>query len=257
MGSFLNVVAYRLPIMMQREWDAELAMAQGQEPAELDRFNMAVPASHCTHCKKTLRWWHNIPVLSWLFLKAKCGFCGAPIGARYPIVEAITGALFIGAAYLTPLRSEAIAIMALFAALITLTLIDLDTCLLPDSITLPLVWCGLIYNMVFHRVPLEQAVIGAIFGYMILWIIYQAFKLVTGKEGMGYGDFKLLAAIGAWFGALSLVSVILVSSVAGVVFGLAYQAMRGKSRSEPFPFGPSIVVGAMSWFFGFDISKWI
>ncbi|WP_138519415.1 prepilin peptidase [Limnobacter alexandrii] len=256
-GSLLNVVAHRLPIMMQRAWDADLAEAQGREPEELPRFNLFLPASHCPACKTPLKAWHNIPVLSYLLLRGKCGHCSSQISMRYPVVELLCGGVFLAIASLNPPGVVALALMAFAASLLVLALIDLDTYLLPDSITLPLLWAGLLFNLFFDFVPLASAVSGAALGYLVLWLIYQLFKLATGKEGMGYGDFKLLAAIGAWLGVTSLFSVVLFASVSGIVFGLVIQTIRGKKKTDAFPFGPCLVMGALAWMAGFDLTKWI
>lgn len=255
-GSMLNVVAHRLPIMMQRDWDSDLAEAQGLEPPELPRYNLFLPASHCPACKNPLKWWHNIPVLSFALLRGKCGHCGSSISLRYPLVELLCAGLFLALAYTNSPGFTSLAIMGLTASLLVLAIIDLDTYLLPDSITLPLLWAGLLFNLFTEYVPLASAVTGAAAGYVILWLIYQLFKLATGKEGMGYGDFKLLAAIGAWMGVTALFSVVLFASVSGVVFGLAIQTIRGKKKSEAFPFGPCLVMGAFAWMAGFDLAKW-
>ncbi|WP_334119290.1 prepilin peptidase [Limnobacter sp.] len=256
-GSLLNVVAYRLPIMMQRSWDADLAEAQGREPEEHPRFNLFLPASHCPACKNPLKLWHNIPVLSYALLRGKCGHCSSKVSVRYPMVELLCAGLFAALAWFNPPGSTALALMAFVASLLVLALIDLDTYLLPDSITLPLLWAGLLLNLFAQYVPLESAVSGAALGYLVLWLIYQLFKLVTGKEGMGYGDFKLLAAIGAWLGVTSLFSIVLFASVSGIVFGLAIQTIRGKKRTDAFPFGPCLVMGAFAWMAGFDLAKWM
>lgn len=256
-GSFLNVVAHRLPIMMQRAWDADLAEAQGREPEEFPRFNLFLPASHCPACKTPLKAWHNIPVISYLLLRGKCGHCKSKISLRYPVVELLCGGLFLAIGLLHPHGVVALALMAFAASLLALALIDLDTYLLPDSITLPLLWAGLLFNLFVEFVPLASAVSGAAMGYLVLWLIYQLFKLATGKEGMGYGDFKLLAAIGAWLGVTSLFSVVLFASVSGIVFGLIIQTIRGKKKTDAFPFGPCLVMGALAWMAGFDLTKWI
>ncbi|WP_291810248.1 A24 family peptidase [Limnobacter sp.] len=256
-GSFLNVVAHRLPIMMQRAWDADLAEAQGREPEEFPRFNLFLPASHCPACKTPLKAWHNIPVISYLLLRGKCDHCKSKISLRYPVVELLCGGLFLAIGLLHPPGVVALALMAFAASLLALALIDLDTYLLPDSITLPLLWAGLLFNLFVEFVPLASAVSGAAMGYLVLWLIYQLFKLATGKEGMGYGDFKLLAAIGAWLGVTSLFSVVLFASVSGIVFGLIIQTIRGKKKTDAFPFGPCLVMGALAWMAGFDLTKWI
>jgi leader peptidase (prepilin peptidase) / N-methyltransferase len=254
-GSFLNVVAYRLPIMMEAQWEADLREAKGEEPLTRARFNLLLPRSHCPACKTPIKPWHNIPVISFILLKGKCAHCNAHFGWRYPVIELFTGLCFGILASMYPPSFLAFALMGLSAALIVLALIDLDTFLLPDAITLPLIWLGLLVNMISGAVSLDAAVLGAVAGYMILWLIYHLFKLATGKEGMGYGDFKLLAAAGAWFGFTSLFSVLLVSSVAGVVFGLIIQKIRGVGHAEPFPFGPSLVFGTFCWMAGLDVTR--
>jgi len=256
-GSFLNVVAYRLPKMMEAQWAAELAEANEQPAPEKIRFNLSYPNSHCPHCNNQLKTIHNIPVLSFLCLNGKCGFCKAAISWRYPSVEISCALLFGGVAWLHTPSLTAIALMGFCATLLVLALIDLDTYLLPDDLTLPLVWAGLMVNMTFRYIPLDQAVMGAASGYLMLWAIYKLFKKFTGKEGMGYGDFKLLAAIGAWHGIMSLFTVVFVASVSGIFFGLGIQWLRGKNHTEPFPFGPCLVLGAFTWMAGLDISKWL
>lgn len=256
-GSFLNVVAHRLPIMMQRAWDQEMAEIQGRDIEPAPGLNLMLPKSHCPACKAPLRWWQNIPLLSFLVLKGRCGHCYAGISWRYPIVEFCTAMAFVGLAWIHPPGWVPVFMMGFVAALIALAVIDLDTYLLPDDITLPLMWAGLLLNLATGQVSLESAVIGASAGYMILWMIYQGFKFATGKEGMGYGDFKLLAAIGAWLGAYSLFTVILFASVFGVFFGLLVQKLRGKNRNEPFPFGPCLVLGALAWMAGLNLGNWI
>ncbi|HEX4855662.1 MAG TPA: A24 family peptidase [Limnobacter sp.] len=255
-GSFLNVVAFRLPVMMQHAWDADLAEAQGKEPENLPRFNLLVPASHCPACKTRLKPWQNIPVISFLLLRGRCGHCASPISWRYPIVEMLSGGLFAAIAWVNPPGAVAFGLMGFTASLLVLAVIDLDTYLLPDSITLPLLWAGLLFNLFTGYTALASAVGGAALGYVVLWLIYQLFKLATGKEGMGYGDFKLLAAIGAWLGAVSLFSVVLFASVSGIVFGLIIQTIRGKKKTDAFPFGPCLVMGALAWMAGFDLTRW-
>ncbi len=256
-GSFLNVVAHRLPIMMERAWDAEMAAIQEREPEEHPRFNLILPPSHCTACKKPLKLWHNIPVLSYLLLRGRCGFCASPIGLRYPLVELTCAALFAIVAWHLPPGLLALGLMGFCATLLVLALIDLDTFLLPDSLTLPLLWAGLLFNLVTARVPLESAVTGAAVGYLILWAIYKVFKAITGKEGMGYGDFKLLAAMGAWLGVGALFDIVLIASVSGIFFGLGLQTLRGKGRNEAFPFGPCLVFGAFGHMAGLQLARWV
>lgn len=256
-GSFLNVVIYRLPIMMQRQWDADLAEAQGRDAEDLPRLNLFMPASHCPACKTPIKKWHNIPVLSYILLGGKCGHCSSKVSVRYPLIELLCSALFVAIAYQHPQGLIPLALMGFIASLLALAVIDLDTYLLPDSITLPLLWAGLIFNILTEYVPLSSAVWGAAFGYLTLWLVYHVFKLFTGKEGMGYGDFKLLAAIGAWLGVESLLSVVLFASLSGIVFGLAIQSIRGKKKTDAFPFGPCLVMGALAWLAGLSLNTWI
>jgi leader peptidase (prepilin peptidase)/N-methyltransferase len=268
-GSFINVVAYRLPLMMEQQWQAELAylQAQANTPApnqtpqqnlsDSTRFNLCLPHSHCPACNTPLRWWHNIPCLSFLLLRGRCGFCQTKIGWQYPAIEAACAAWFLTLAWMHPAGWIGLGLMGFSAALISLAVIDFKTYLLPDDITLPALWAGLLFNMAINHIPLNQAVLGAALGYMVLWSIYWAFKWLTGKEGMGYGDFKLLAAIGAWFGVESLITVVLFASVSGIFFGLAVQAIRRQSRADPFPFGPCLVAGAFAWMMGLNLSNWL
>ncbi|HEX4842327.1 MAG TPA: A24 family peptidase [Limnobacter sp.] len=256
-GSFLNVVAHRLPIMMERAWDAELAEIQEREPEEHPRFNLLWPPSHCTACKKRLHWWHNIPVISFILLRGRCAFCNSTVSFRYPLIELACSALFVGVAWLNPPGWIALGLMGFVSALLVLAVIDLDTYLLPDDITLPLLWAGLLFNLATGHVALPNAVLGAALGYVVLWLIYKGFKLFTGKEGMGYGDFKLLAAMGAWLGVASLFDIVLLASISGVFFGLAIQTIRGKKKNEAFPFGPCLVFGGLAHMAGLQLANWI
>ncbi|MDX1668718.1 MAG: prepilin peptidase [Limnobacter sp.] len=256
-GSFLNVVIHRLPIMMERQWEDELDMANEKPVRERARFDLLFPGSHCPSCENRLKWWHNIPIVSFLLLRAKCGFCGARISWRYPAVELFTAGAFVWVAFNFPPGWQGIAWMGFLSTLIALALIDLDTTLLPDDLTLPLMWAGIVFNLIFAHVSLQESVLGAVVGYLMLWVIYHGFKLATGKEGMGYGDFKLMAACGAWVGVQGLLSVLLVASVVGVVFGVGILIKQGKSMATPFPFGPSIVLGLFSWLLGFNVSELI
>jgi leader peptidase (prepilin peptidase)/N-methyltransferase len=237
-GSFLNVVIHRLPRMMDAEWQAQAAELRGEPPAEGERYNLWVPRSHCPACRTPLRVIDNIPLLSWLILGGKCAHCGVRISARYPVVEALTGVLSAGVAlHFGWGWAGALAIVFTWI-LIVLTFIDADTTILPDSLTLPLLWLGLLANVRGVFVPLEEAVLGAAAGYLALWSIYWLFKLVTGKEGMGYGDFKLLGALGAWLGWKMLLPIVLLSSVVGALVGIAMIALRHLGREHPIPFGP-------------------
>ncbi|OOG41181.1 A24 family peptidase [Polaromonas sp. A23] len=239
-GSFLNVVIYRLPKMMERQWAAECAEFSGKELEEAETFNLVRPRSRCSSCGHVIAWYENIPVLSYLFLKGKCSVCGTKFGWRYPLIEAVTGALFFFCAWRWGLTYTGLAWSGFAAALLVLAVIDWDTTLLPDDITLPLLWAGLIVAAVGWNPPvsLTNALWGAVAGYLSLWLVYWAFKLATSKEGMGYGDFKLFAALGAWFGWSALVPMILMASVVGAVVGIAMKFSSGLREGGYVPFGP-------------------
>lgn len=244
-GSFLNVVIHRLPKMMERDWHAQCAELNGQTPAPVATYNLIVPRSACPYCGHMIGALENIPVLSYLFLKGKCKGCGATISMRYPVVEAICGILSAYAAWHFGFGAAGIAAIVFVWALIALTFIDFDTQLLPDDITLPLLWLGLLLNLNGVFTSLPNAVVGAAAGYLVLWSVYWAFKLATGKEGMGFGDFKLLAAIGAWFGWTMLPLVILLSSLVGAVVGIALIVFTKHGRNIPIPFGPYLAGGGL------------
>jgi leader peptidase (prepilin peptidase) / N-methyltransferase len=237
-GSFLNVVVHRLPRMLQTQWMAQCAELEGRSVPPTARYNLWAPASHCPACNQPLRAVHNIPVVSYLVLRGRCAFCGSPISARYPIVELATAALFSWVAAHFGWSAAGAGALMLTAFLLTLALIDADTTLLPDDLTLPLIWMGLLINMRPTYAPLAEAVIGAVAGYLCLWSVYWVFKLVTGKEGMGYGDFKLLAALGAWLGWKMLLPIILMSSLVGALVGIALIVLARRGREIPIPFGP-------------------
>jgi leader peptidase (prepilin peptidase)/N-methyltransferase len=248
-GSFLNVVVYRLPIMLERRWQAECREVLGQEPLpEQPVFNLGVPRSRCPHCGHLISAIENIPVISWIALRGRCRACKAPISRRYPLVELATALLsLLVLATLGP-TAQALYALPLTWALIALVLIDADTQLLPDDITLPLLWAGLLVNLGGTFVSLPEAVLGAVAGYVSLWSIFWLYKLLTGKNGMGYGDFKLLAAIGAWLGWKMLLPVVLLSSVSGALVGAYFLYIHRKSL--PFAFGPFLAVGgfiALLW----------
>ena len=247
-GSFLNVVIYRLPRMMERQWAAECAELADKTPENAEKFNLMVPRSRCSSCGHVIAWYENIPVLSYLFLRGKCSVCGAGFGWRYPVVEAVTGALFFFCAWRWGLTATAVVWSGFSAALLALALIDWDTTLLPDDITLPLLWAGLIVAALGWNpaVVLNQAVWGAIAGYLSLWLVYWAFKLATGKEGMGYGDFKLFAALGAWMGWSALVPIILMASVIGAVVGIVMKFSSGLREGGYVPFGPFLAGAGMT-----------
>ena len=257
-GSFLNVVVHRLPKMMEREWReqcAELAGAPGAPAAE-GRYNLFVPRSACPGCSHRITALENIPLVSWLALRGKCSACGMRISVRYPLIELAAGGIGAYAAWRYGASFAAIGAMFFGWALLALTAIDLDTQLLPDDITLPLLWTGLLLNLGGSFVPLRSAVIGAVAGYLALWLVYWAFRLATGKEGMGYGDFKLLAAIGAWLGWQKLPMVILLSSIIGAAVGIALIVFARHGREKPIPFGPYLAVaGAIALFWGEEIAR--
>jgi len=247
-GSFLNVVIYRLPQMMERQWAREHAdyahATGGPAPAAPDAaaFNLAVPRSRCQACGHTLALYENIPVLSYLALRGRCAACRTRISARYPAVELLTGALFYYCVQRWGLGASGLAWCAFSAVLVALAFIDWDTTLLPDDLTLPLLWAGLLSAVAgWTGVSLQDAVLGAAAGYLSLWLVYWAFKLATGKEGMGYGDFKLFAALGAWFGWQALVPLILLASVVGAGVGIAMKLNRSLREGGYVPFGPFLV----------------
>jgi leader peptidase (prepilin peptidase)/N-methyltransferase len=252
LGSFLNVVVHRLPKMMEQEWAQEYANMQGQEPPSAEPLNLLVPRSRCPHCSHQIRWFENIPVLSYLFLRGSCSACKVTISPRYPLVELATGGFFFFCFWQWGITSTGLAWSGFAAALLTLGLIDWDTTLLPDNITLPLVWAGLIASSLhWTPVPMFAALWGAIAGYLSLWSIYWMFKLLTGKEGMGYGDFKLFAALGAWFGWEALVPMILMASVIGAVLGIAMKFSTGLREGGYIPFGPFLAgAGLTAMVFG-------
>ncbi|ASJ75874.1 prepilin peptidase [Granulosicoccus antarcticus] len=276
-GSFLNVVIHRLPIMMERAWregleefaetetsdgdgdgDGERVSAEpSTAPEKPEKFNLAVPRSRCPSCNKEITAWQNIPVLSYLMLAGTCPNCKTAISKRYPIVELVTMILSLIVAWQlgpTPQAFLGIVVTWFFVAM---TMIDVDHQLLPDSLTLPLMWIGLLVALIPVFTDLQSAVVGAAAGYMVLWLVYQLFKLITGKEGMGYGDFKLLAAIGALLGWQALPVVILLSSLVGAVVGIALIAVTGRDKNIPIPFGPYLAAAgwiAMLW--GDDLSSW-
>jgi leader peptidase (prepilin peptidase)/N-methyltransferase len=244
-GSFLNVVIHRLPRMMEREWRAHCAELAGGAAEPPERYNLLVPRSACPHCGHAIGALENIPVISYLVLRGRCKGCGAPISLRYPVVELASGLLSGFAAWHFGFGAAAGAALLFVWALLALTFIDFDTQLLPDDITLPLLWCGLLFNLSATLTDLRSAVVGAVAGYLALWAVYWLFKLVTGKEGMGYGDFKLLAAIGAWLGWQMLPLVILLSSLVGAVVGIVLIVAARHGRNIPIPFGPYLAGGAL------------
>jgi leader peptidase (prepilin peptidase)/N-methyltransferase len=260
-GSFLNVVIYRLPRMMERQWAREHAdyarttasdTTAPPEPADEAPFNLAVPRSRCQSCGHQLRWYENIPVLSYLALRGRCASCKTPFSARYPAVELLTGALFFYCAQRWGLGPSGLAWCAFSAFMVALAFIDWDTTLLPDDLTLPLLWAGLLASVFqWTTIPLADAVLGAASGYISLWLVYWGFKFATGKEGMGYGDFKLFAALGAWFGWQALVPLILMASVVGAVVVIAMKMASSLREGGYVPFGPFLVgAGLIGMVFG-------
>jgi leader peptidase (prepilin peptidase) / N-methyltransferase len=252
-GSFLNVVVHRMPKMLEAQWAAECAELTDQTPAVQEKFNLLVPRSRCPGCRHEIRWYENIPVLSYIALRGKCSACGAGISLRYPAVELVTGALFFFCAYRFGWTWATLAWCAFCAAIVALACIDWDTTLLPDDITLPLLWLGLIIAALRWNplTNLPDALWGAVAGYLSLWSVYWVFKLVTGKEGMGYGDFKLFAALGAWFGWQALVPIILMSSVIGAIVGIAMKMASSLREGGYIPFGPFLAgAGLTALIFG-------
>lgn len=258
-GSFLNVVIHRLPIMLEREWQAEYLGYFNPEtqPQQEERYNLMVPRSACPHCGHAITAMENIPLLSWLWLKGRCRECQAPISARYPLVELLTALLSLVVAATFPPGWALLAALLLTWVLVALTFIDLDKMLLPDQLTLPLLWGGLLFNLAGGFIPLADAVIGAMAGYLVLWSLYWAFKLLTGKEGMGYGDFKLLAALGAWLGWQALPIVLLLSSLVGAFIGIGLILLRNHHQNKPIPFGPYLAIaGWIALLWGDTITRW-
>jgi leader peptidase (prepilin peptidase)/N-methyltransferase len=251
-GSFLNVVIYRLPKMMEQQWAAECAEISGTELPAAAPFNLMVPRSRCQKCGHQIQWFENIPVVSFIFLRGKCSSCGTSIGMRYPLVELANGALFAWCAWKWGATPTALAWCAFSSAIVALAMIDWDTTLLPDDITLPLLWGGLIATALqLTPIALAASLWGAVAGYLSLWLVYWAFKLITGKEGMGYGDFKLFAALGAWFGWQALVPIILMASVIGAIVGIAMKFSSGLREGGYIPFGPFLAgAGLTALIFG-------
>ncbi len=244
-GSFLNVVIHRLPIMMQRDWAAQCAELNNTPLPLAEPLSLARPRSRCPKCGHPISALENLPILSWIVLRGKCKACAAPISPRYPLTEATTGLLFAFAAWHFGFTLAGLGALVLIGGLIALTGIDFDTQLLPDDITLPLLWIGLTLNMFNAYTDLKSAVIGAMVGYLVLWSVYWAFKLITGKEGMGYGDFKLLAALGAWLGWQMLPLTILLSSLVGAAVGISLMVFARHGRGVPIPFGPYLAAAGI------------
>jgi len=254
-GSFLNVVIYRLPVMMEREWRAQCDELNDNESTETEPFTLSVPRSRCQHCNHAISALENVPIISYLLLGGKCKQCKAGISIRYPLIEALTGVLSGIIAWQFGFDWACLGALLLTWALIALTFIDVDHQLLPDSITLPLLWLGITFNLFTTYTDLHASVVGALAGYLSLWLVFHLFKLVTGKDGMGYGDFKLLAALGAWLGWALLPSIILLSSLVGAFIGICLVILRQHQRDIPIPFGPYLAAaGWIALVWGNDIN---
>jgi leader peptidase (prepilin peptidase)/N-methyltransferase len=237
-GSFLNVVIHRLPKMMEAQWAQDFADYRDEPAPDEVPLSLAYPGSQCPHCNTKIKAWQNIPVVSYALLRGHCASCEAPISLRYPLVEMVTALTWVVCGLSFGVSTALAGALLLTAVLIVLTAIDLDHQLLPDSLTLPLLWVGLLINITGTFTSLESALLGAVFGYLSLWSVYWLFKIITGKEGMGYGDFKLLAALGAWFGLAALPTIVLLSSLVGATLGLTLILTGQQTRETPMPFGP-------------------
>ena len=253
-GSFLNVVIYRLPVILDREWKIQcheyLDISDSEPDAATAQLGLATPASSCPHCGHAIRAWENIPVISYLLLRGRCAACAAPISIQYPLIELSTALLSLVVAYSYGVSVQTLAALVFTWTLISLTMIDFHKQLLPDTLTLPLLWLGLLFALFDTFAPLQDCVIGAIAGYGVLWLVFQLFRLVTGKEGMGYGDFKLLAALGAWTGWMMLPQIVLVSSIIGAVAGITMLITGRTRKQQPIPFGPYLALAgwiALLW----------
>lgn len=254
-GSFLNVVILRLPVMMQRQWQSDCLefltehhprhLKPGEPPEQSGSYNLVTPASRCPHCGHAIRAWENIPILSYLLLRGRCSNCRTPISLRYPVIEFISGLLAVIVAWQLGFSAAAAAAFLLTWVLICLTMIDYDHMFLPDNLVLPMLWLGLLLNSQGLFTDIYSALFGAVAGYLVLWSVYQLFKLLTGKEGMGYGDFKLLAMLGAWLGWQMLPAIILLSSVVGAVVGISLMLFKRHEAGKPIPFGPYLA--AAGW----------
>lgn len=258
-GSFLNVVIYRLPVMLERDWRQqchEFLDIQGQEPDDQAKIGLATPASSCPHCGHSIRPWENIPVISYILLRGRCSACRTPISMQYPAIEAITALASVTVAWKFGVSIQTAGGLLFTWTLIALTMIDVHKQLLPDNLTLPLLWLGLIFALFDTYTSLQAGVIGAIAGYLVLWTVFHVFRLVTGKEGMGFGDFKLLAALGAWLGWALLPQIVLLSSVIGAIAG-SIMLVTGKTRTQqPIPFGPYLALaGWIALLWGNEINQ--
>lgn len=257
-GSFLNVVIYRLPHMMEQSWSEECRIYLGLKPhTDLEKFNLTLPLSHCPHCKKPIKPWHNIPIVSYLWLRGKCGYCHAPISMRYPLVEALTCLMSVYVAWRFGVTWQTIAALAFTWMLISLTFIDIDHHMLPDQLTLLLLWTGLFCSLFFLFADSQDAIIGAITGYLIFAILQFFFGLATGKVGMGQGDYKFLAALGAFIGWQLLPLIILLASISGIIFTLVHMLIKREFKSVPLPFGPYLALaGWIALLWGHEIMQY-
>jgi len=244
-GSFLNVVIHRMPLMLQRETDNFIAIERDEPEPHASHYNLVFPRSACPACGHRLSALENIPLISWMWLRGRCRYCRAPISARYPLVESFASLLSGWVVWRLGSDMGGLAALLLVWTMLALAMIDLDTQFLPDDLTLPLLWAGLLFNLTGTFVPLADAVIGAAAGYLVLWLVYWGYRWVTGKEGMGYGDFKLLAALGAWLGWTMLPFIVLLSSALGAVVGVMMILLRGHQRDKPIPFGPFLALAGL------------
>jgi leader peptidase (prepilin peptidase)/N-methyltransferase len=257
-GSFLNVVIHRLPIMLEKNWQRECQAFLDLEPeaAPNQPYNLLVPGSHCPQCKRSIRPWENIPIISYLLLEGRCAGCRTPISFRYPAIEALTAAISVAVAWHFGFTWQTASALVLSWSLVCLSFIDFDRQLLPDAITLPILWLGLFLSLFNIFTDSSSSILGAIFGYLSLWLVYHLFKIVTGKEGMGYGDFKLLALLGAWLGWSLLPTVVLLSSLVGAIIGVTMVVVFRHDRSIPIPFGPYLAIaGWIALMWGHDINS--
>jgi len=253
-GSFLNVVIHRMPLMLQRETDNFIAVERDEPAPHAGHYNLVFPRSACPACGHTLSALENIPLISWMWLRGRCRYCRAPISARYPLVELLASLLSGWVVWRLGSDIGGLAALLLVWTMLALAMIDLDTQFLPDDLTLPLLWAGLLFNLTGTFTPLADAVIGAAAGYLVLWLVYWGYRWVTGKEGMGYGDFKLLAALGAWLGWTMLPFIVLLSSALGAVVGVMMILLRDHQRDKPIPFGPFLALaGLIALLYGQDV----
>jgi leader peptidase (prepilin peptidase)/N-methyltransferase len=254
-GSFLNVVVHRLPKMLDREWRAQAAELEGREPEAAPRYDLIVPGSRCPACDHAIRWYENVPVLSWLWLRGRCSACHAPISARYPLVELAAGALALICALRFGASPQLAAALVVSWTLLALALIDLEHQLLPDDLTLPLLWAGLLASLFHPFVGPRDAILGAAVGYLSLWTVFHLFKALTGKEGFGYGDFKLLAAFGAWFGVGAILPIVLLASVAGALVGVGLIAVQRATLGSRIAFG--VYLCPAGWLYMMWGAEWV